>query len=204
MGEARIPDAPMMRKRTDNGSPNAGAHLVGHSFGGCCALAAAAKRPAAVRSLVLIEPGMQKLAAADRRVRRFGLKMVWTLATSFTAESRAKRFAKLLNIPDAIRGGSSQEEFKRMGRGIAHLRLPNREELLSELNVVKAMRIPLLVVTGGWSESFDAVGEAVAIAGGGQHVIVRSPHHFPQLMSDEFNPLLVQFMREASTRTGPP
>ena len=39
-----------------------GAHLVGHSFGGCVALAATSRRPAAVKSLTLIEPGMQALA----------------------------------------------------------------------------------------------------------------------------------------------
>jgi len=39
-----------------------GAHLVGHSFGACVALAAAAMRPCAVLSLTLIEPGMQSLA----------------------------------------------------------------------------------------------------------------------------------------------
>ncbi|MEJ0006720.1 MAG: alpha/beta fold hydrolase [Steroidobacteraceae bacterium] len=35
-----------------------GSHLVGHSFGGCVVLAAAASRPLAVRSLTLIEPGI--------------------------------------------------------------------------------------------------------------------------------------------------
>jgi len=106
-----------------------GAHLVGHSFGGCCALAAAARRPAAVRSLTLIEPGMQKLASANPHVRRFGLKLLWTMATSFSAESRAKRFARLLNIPDEIRGGTTPEEFKRMGLGIAKLKLPSQDTL---------------------------------------------------------------------------
>jgi pimeloyl-ACP methyl ester carboxylesterase len=41
---------------------SAGAHLVGHSYGGVVALAAAAHRPAAVRSLVLIEPSALRIA----------------------------------------------------------------------------------------------------------------------------------------------
>jgi pimeloyl-ACP methyl ester carboxylesterase len=39
-----------------------GAHLVGHSYGGVVALAAAARRPAAVTSLVLIEPSALRVA----------------------------------------------------------------------------------------------------------------------------------------------
>src|ERR1700678_2806029 len=39
-----------------------GAHLVGHSFGACVALAAAAIKPSVVRSLTMIEPAMPKLA----------------------------------------------------------------------------------------------------------------------------------------------
>jgi pimeloyl-ACP methyl ester carboxylesterase len=39
-----------------------GAHLVGHSYGGVVALAAAARWPAAVRSLVLIEPSALRIA----------------------------------------------------------------------------------------------------------------------------------------------
>lgn len=58
--------------------------------------------------------------------------------------------------------------------------------------MVRCHNIPLLVVTGGWSPAFTAVGDAVAAMGGGTHVIIQSPHHFPQLASDEFNELLVR------------
>src|SRR5271165_4633819 len=67
-----VPDRPGHGRSPDPGRPDDaeadgawvaalledGAHLVGHSFGGCVALAAAARRPEAVRSLTLIEPGM--------------------------------------------------------------------------------------------------------------------------------------------------
>ena len=54
--------------------------------------------------------------------------------------------------------------------------------------------IPLLVVTGGWSPAFTAIGEAVAERGKGRHVVIASDHHFPQLVSDEFNETLIEFM----------
>lgn len=171
-----------------------GAHLVGHSFGGCVALAAAARRPAAVRSLTLIEPGMQKLAIDDPHVRRFVLKLVLTLVFSFSPERRAVRFAKLVGIPGDVRGGSSRAELTAMGRGIAKLKVPSAATLRDELEVVRQAGIPLLVVTGGWSPSFDAVGARVAMVGGGEHRIVASTNHFPNRVP-AFNPLLVEFMR---------
>ena len=179
-----------------------GAHLVGHSFGGCVALAAAARRPEAVRSLTLIEPGMQKLAIDDPHVRRFVLKLIATLVLSFSPERRAVRFAKLVGIPGGIRGGSSPEELKAMGRGIAKLKVPSADTLRRELSVVRQAGIPLLVVTGGWSPSFDAVGARVAQVGGGRHEIVAAPNHFPNLEA-EFNPVLVRFMRHADAAARP-
>ena len=179
-----------------------GAHLVGHSFGGCVALAAAARRPEAVISLTLIEPGMQRLAMDDPQVRRFGLRMMMVLMFSISAESRAKRFAKLVRIPPEIRGGPDPEEFRNMGRAIARLKVPSKEVLERELAVVKRAAIPLLVVTGGWSAAFDATAERVATAGGGRRVLIESAHHFPQLISDEFNEVLANFMREATRQGG--
>ncbi|WP_174298309.1 alpha/beta fold hydrolase [Sphingomonas bacterium] len=179
--------------------PGGGAHLVGHSFGGCVALAAAARRPGAVRSLTLIEPGMQKLAIDDPRVRRFVLKLAGTMIFSFTAKRRAAGMARLLGIPGDIRGGSNPEELKAMGRGIAKLKVPAAATLQRELETVKRAGIPLLVVTGGWSPAFDVVGERVAAIGGGRHEIVASPNHFPNLMP-AFNPMLTAFMRAADAR----
>jgi pimeloyl-ACP methyl ester carboxylesterase len=43
------------------------AYLVGHPFGGAVALAAAARRPDAARSLKLIEPAAHKFASSNPR-----------------------------------------------------------------------------------------------------------------------------------------
>jgi len=177
-----------------------GAHLVGHSFGGCVALAASARRPAAVYSLTLIEPGMQKFAMDNPVVKRFGLQMLMVLLFSMSAVSRAKRFAKLVRIPTEIRGGSNTEELKRMGQGIARLKVPSKETLQQELDTIKRLKIPLLVVTGGWSPAFDATADMVAAAGNGRRLVIKSEHHFPQLVSDEFNQVLVAFMEEIDAK----
>src|ERR1700694_6042268 len=44
------------------------AHLIGHSYGGVIALLAAAARPLSVRSLIVSEPGLLRIAAGDPEV----------------------------------------------------------------------------------------------------------------------------------------
>lgn len=171
-----------------------GAHLVGHSFGGCVALAAAARRPSAVRSLTLIEPAMLKFAVSDWRVKLWGLRAMMTLVFS-TSSSRAIRFAKMMRIPPEIRGGSNAEELERMGQGITRLRVPSKQTLERQLGDIKREGIPLLVVTGGWGPALEATADVVAAAGGGRRLVIPSEHHFPQWVSDEFNEALMAFMR---------
>ena len=171
-----------------------GAHLVGHSFGGCVALAAAANRPAAVRSLTLIEPGMQGLALDDRRVRAFVLRILFARMFSLSAASRARRFSRIVGIPSELRGTLQPAEAKRMGQNLTRIRIPSKAALEGQLSQINRMGIPLLIVTGGWSAAIDVTATRVAALGGGRHIVVRSPHHFPQLVSDEFNEILTAFM----------
>lgn len=177
-----------------------GAHLVGHSFGGCVALAAAARRPSAVRSLTLIEPAMLAVALPHPAVLGFVLRTALTLKLSRSPEARARRFAALMHIPADIRGGGSPAEFVAMGQAIERLRVPARADLERELAVVVQANIPLLVVTGGWSRAMDVSAARVASLGRGRLVTISSPHHFPQLVSEEFNKKLDAFVTGAERR----
>jgi pimeloyl-ACP methyl ester carboxylesterase len=174
-----------------------GDHLVGHSFGGAVALAAAARRPTAVCSLTVIEPAMLALAIGNGDVRKLVAGLVMANLFSLSPESRMRRAFKLLNIPPDIRGGSAPEEIKRMSEGLRRLKIPTKRTIEAELATIKAEAIPFLVITGGWSPAFEATGDAVAAAGNGQRVVIPSPHHLPQLVSDEFNQVLAAFMQEA-------
>ena len=173
------------------------AHLVGHSYGGCVALAATASRPASVRSLTLIEPAMLTLAARDWRVLCLIAQIVVTNLTSFSAARYARRFAKIVRVPPEFRGASSREEQQRMGEAARTLRVASQSTLIEQLDEVRRAGIPLLVVSGGWSPAIEATSDAVAARGGGRRLVIPSPHHFPQLVSNAFNEALAVFMRGA-------
>ena len=213
-----VPDRPGHGRSPANGQPDdaeldgawvaddllaklpGGAHLVGHSFGAAVALAAAARQPRAVRSLTLIEPGMQKLASRDPAVRRFGMQLLAIKYLSRSAAQRAKRFAAAVGIPPEIGGAKSRAELTAMGHGLARLKVPSAPMLQRQLADIAKAGIPLLVVTGGWHPAFEATGEAVAKLGNGTRSVIASPHHFPNQVSDEFNQVLATFMAKVDAR----
>nr|WP_047168601.1 alpha/beta hydrolase [Sphingomonas sp. Y57] len=176
-----------------------GGHLVGHSFGGAVALAAASRRPEAVRSLTLIEPALQKLCTDDPRVRRFVLRIVAAQLFSLGGTARVRRFAKLVGIPSEIRGGKDPEELKAMGKGLARIEVPSAATIRKQLATIRQAGIPFQIIEGGWNPAFAAVAERAAELGGGRHHVIPSTHHFPNIVSDEFNRLLDAFMRDAET-----
>ncbi len=167
---------------------------MGHSFGGCVALAAAAKRPNAVHSLTLIEPAMHALATSNPHVRRFVLSLLMARLVSLSAASRAKRFLKVIDIPPEMIGPLDREQLTRLGRSVVRGKLPSKGTLVHELGEIRRAGVPLLVVTGGWSSAFEASANVVAASGGGRRVVVKSEHHFPQLVSDEFSQILAAFL----------
>jgi pimeloyl-ACP methyl ester carboxylesterase len=201
-----VPDRPGHGRSPDPGRPDDaeadgewlaelledGAHLVGHSFGGCVTLSAAARRPAAVRSLTLIEPAMHALALSDPRVRPLLLRML--LLRLVPAASRGRRALKLLGIPPEL-VPQDRDSLRRVGRSLGRMRIPSKGTLVRQLAAARQAGIPLLVVTGGWSPAFEATADAVAAAGGGRHAVIASPHHFPQLVSADFNRELEAFMK---------
>lgn len=80
-----------------------GAHLVGHSYGGLSALFAAAHRPAATRSLALLEPGTFALGQHNPAARTLVEKVRRLWDEDLPDEDLVIRFLKAVGSdPDAL------------------------------------------------------------------------------------------------------
>lgn len=172
------------------------AHVLGHSFGGLVALAAAAARPAQVRSLTLIEPALLKVAAGEPAVRKLMLAMAVNMMTPFRSPAtKAVRAMKLLGIPDKF--DLPDEELTAMGRALGKGKFPPKAEMEGWLEMIRREGVPLQVLAGNWSPAFMAICEVAAAKGGGTSAVVPSAHHFPQWAGASFNAKLTDFWRRA-------
>jgi pimeloyl-ACP methyl ester carboxylesterase len=194
-----------------------GAHLIGHSFGGAVALLAAARQPSAVRSLIMIEPALvpliigSKAMKSETAAREDFLRMIQSWVSTRTPAEYARALMQNLGVAqvanDVIVGeGRSLDEQRAHAVGCAFLRarLASRSQLRQAARAVADARIPVLVVTGGWSPTFEAVGAIAAELTGGRHVVVTSPNHFVQMAAaDAFNQVVAEFMRAAMVPRAP-
>lgn len=168
---------------------SAGAHLVGHSYGGVVALAAAVQRPAAVKSVVLIEPSALRIAAQ--------LPVV-----AAALESNRAMFADGspfcgMTAEDYLRSGEELgypvPEFTERRLRATRTAMAERPcwEAHFDLEPLAQAPVPKVVVTGTWEDAptgyRESTGEALMACGafiaeriGGQLVRVPGASHMVQ------------------------
>ncbi|GLS98910.1 putative hydrolase, alpha/beta fold LipV [Sphingobium jiangsuense] len=178
-----------------------GAHLVGHSFGGLVALAATARRPEAVRSLVLIEPALLKMAAGKPAVRKVLLRMAAAFILPWSNATRARKVMDLLGIPDEF--ALTKADLSSLGASLKQCRLPSKALMTGWLESVRKAGIPLLVISSGSNAAFMETDELAAEVGGGTHAICPAPNHFPQWNEEMFNAMVGDFWTAAEARIPP-
>jgi len=171
-----------------------GAHLVGHSYGAVIALLAAAARPEAVRSLTVSEPGLLRLASGDPTAD----------ATIRNGEELYRRRAEMLprDFLRLFRAGvhSAHETPDELPDWLEHgVRLEMLErppwEAVVPFDRLRRAPFPKLVISGGHSEVFEAVCDAVATRLGAERAAVSGRGHTIPSTGAAYNERLETFLR---------
>lgn len=177
------------------------AHLVGHSYGAIGCLLAAASRPAAVRSLLVVEPPVFGLVPADPHARELRERLERVFGSG--ADPR-RLYADFLaawgfNRPTddwLDRQDGRALESSATERPPWEARLP-----LAEL---AAAPFPKLVARGDWSRApeaardlagraFAAVCDVLERDLGAERAVIRGASHSPQLLGRPFDDTVAAF-----------
>lgn len=180
-------DAEMLAPALDDAS-----HLVGYSSGSMAAMLAAARRPEAVASLVLIEPPAFHLAPESESAR----EMLASHDRLFDQPLHdpvafLKAFFAMIGMdapPDSALEALSAPA--RVWHGF--VRRPWAGDLA--LDQLAAAPFPKLVISGGHSQAFEDVCDAIAAAIGAERDAIPGAGHSVQGTGEPFNERLESFL----------
>jgi len=185
-----------------------GAHLVGHSYGAIGCLLAAARRPEAVRSLIVTEPPAFALArgvpAVEELVAR--LSAVYPALPGTDLDRFYSDFCEAFGLERPEPGMLSDADEASIRASMGE-RPPWEAEI--PLAALAAAEFPILVVSGTWDDTppearriggaaMNAVCDALAAAIGAERAVFPGAGHNPQLsVAAAFNERLAAFIAPA-------
>jgi pimeloyl-ACP methyl ester carboxylesterase len=179
-----------------------GAHLVGHSYGAVIALFAAALRPEAVRSLTVSEPGSLGVAAGNPAVDA----VIETGNELFRRGPDMDPREMLVFFRSGV-GSAHYTPEELEGDLLAGAKLLMRERPPWELNppLEQLARAPFrkLVISGGHSEVFEAVCDAVAAGMGAERAVIPGRGHSIPATGEPYNERLHEFLSECERGHAP-
>lgn len=167
----------------------AGAHLVGHSYGGLGAMLAAARHPERTLSLTLLEAPAVASVGDEPAWRGLvdQVREMWTRDASdldwVTGFLTAVGSDPELLGPELLAAAVDLVPVFRQGRPFFEFEL--------SLAALASANFPKLVVAGGHHPGFDAMCRAVARQIGGRFAIVEGAGHEVQFTGQPLNELLV-------------
>jgi pimeloyl-ACP methyl ester carboxylesterase len=151
-------------------------HIVAHSYGVLGTLIAAARVPACVRSLTLIEPPLYYLVPADEGVARLRRLGDAVLIDGLNADAATLReFLRLAGAPD-VEDGPLPDDVARGVRRAHGGRLPG--EARPALANIRDAQIPVLVASGCHAPALERICDALAATLRGERVVAPGAGHF--------------------------
>jgi pimeloyl-ACP methyl ester carboxylesterase len=151
-------------------------HVVAHSYGALGALLAAARGPARVRSLTVIEPPLYYLVPDDPEVARLERLGDAVLTDGLGADAATLReFLRLAGAPD-VDDGPLPDDVARGVRRAHGGRLPG--EARPALELVRKAGVPSLVASGGHAPGLERICDALSTALDGRRLVVPGAGHF--------------------------
>ncbi len=169
-----------------------GAHLVGHSYGGVIALLAATQALGDVRSLVVSEPGLLRIAAGNPAVDTMiehGDEMYRNAQTMEPAE-----FLRIFRagVHSAHETPEQLPDWLERGARMAARERPPWEAEVA-LDDLAGASFPKLVISGGHSPVFEAVCDELAQRIGAERAIVTGRGHTIPATGEDYNRCLEGF-----------
>jgi pimeloyl-ACP methyl ester carboxylesterase len=169
-------------------------HLLGNSYGGIVSMLAAVQRPENVRSLTVVEPPAVSVARGDPAVEKIAAVME-AMRDSPPEDDRellALFFSRVgveMEVPDPIP--------EPLVAGTKALRLTRHpDEAMIPLEALAAADFPMLVVSGGHSDGFEAICDAIAEGTGARREILTGAGHQVPGLGKPFNELVEGFWLE--------
>jgi pimeloyl-ACP methyl ester carboxylesterase len=169
-------------------------HLLGNSYGGIVSMLAAVQRPENVRSLTVIEPPSVSVARGDPAVEKIA-GMMEVMRNSAPDDDRElleiffSRVGVEMEVPDPI-----PEPLVAGTKALRLTRHPDEAEI--PLKALAAAGFPMLVVSGGHSDAFEAICEAIASGAGARREILTGAGHNVVMLGKPFNELVEAFWLE--------
>ena len=173
-----------------------GDHLVGHSYGGVISMLAAAQKPAAVRSLAVIEPPSTSVAEGNPAVDAFaaGGRTLYAAGARDDPETFLRRFLTVvgsaLDPPSPL-----PPELEQGARALQVERGPWEAEI--PLDALAAAPFPKLVFSGNHNPAFDGICDVLEERLPADRVVLEGFGHTVQRHPD-FNDHLADFVERAS------
>jgi pimeloyl-ACP methyl ester carboxylesterase len=171
---------------TDDAVVRGPAHLVGHSYGGVAAMVAAALRPEAVGSLVVIEPPVYQLAADDPQVLA-----AWQSLTDAIADpepiARVRRFFAAAGLPAQV-PEQLPPPLQRLAEELPAMRQP--WDIPLHLAALRRLDVRKAVVSGGHQVALERLSDRLAALIDAERVVLPGAGHAVQDVGEPFNEVL--------------